>query len=1246
MPFQRIAPGWRPTVSALSLMEGRVYQIRFSNKLIVSGLLALGSLAMAVPLEAQQYLGTLTGQVKDTTGASVPNAQVSATDTVTHFTTKTVTNESGGYSIPFLTPDDYSLTITAKGFRSESRTGVTLTAGGNVNTDFALTVGSATESVEVTADVQLLDTGSANLATTFETAAVTDTPNIGRNPFVLATLAANVYSGNYMQGKASGFTNPFSGTAVQIDAAGSSGHNRLTLDGIPDDPAERLSGASYTGFVPSPEAVQEVKIQTALYDAQYGHGNGVVTNTVLRSGSNQYHGSAYFVFRDTYMDANTYERVPTQNATGTARTPRVNDTWTQPGFVIDGPLSIPHVYKGKDRTFFMVAYERIQLHQPLPYQGFVPTTTGTNPLTGATDGGEAGGDFSNLCSNFNASGVCVAGAGVQIYDPTSVTTPGANRTPFPYNIIPSSRINAAGAALLSYFPAPNSNFNSTTNYISSDTTEPNKYYSIVTRVDHSFSDRHKANATFFKDVLNQIEPNEGFPKNIGPSTTSYSSTNANAPGGDGYTVYRNNEGGSVDDVFAIKPTLVVDSRFGVIYHPFGLVYPGNVFDLSSIGINGSSLPFQSFPNTSSSDSYAGLAGGASGQISEDTLGSASLLVAKTLQRHSLRIGFDGNMSRYNVQNPQSGLGNFVFNRQFTQQNSSGLSGANCPTTNCTVGGDVNSGNAVAAMLLGVPSNGLYSNQIAYALQQIYYAFYAQDDWRVSDKLTVNMGLRWDYESPLSERYNRLNAGFCITCANPLQSSVTGLALNGGLTFVDTQSSPSRYSAPQKYANFQPRFGLAYQLAPTIVLRGGVGLIYFNTLESPLAQGYSNQTSYVATTNSVLPANFLSNPYPSGIQAPTGNSLGLATQLGQSVSYPDPNHVQPKMLQWSASLQFQLPAKMAVEIAYSGNKVSQLEINKQIDTLPASFFGTHASPLTTAQNAALNAQVTNPMAGLLPGSSLNAAKVSQYLLDVPFPEFTGVTDDYLSSGSALYNSLTVSVNKQLGHGLDMQGNFTWAKIMDQNVYLNPQDANPVRYQDPIPNLRGNLFGTYHFTQFTNLPLYERLPLGGWSLQGALRAYDGPLVPAPGGGTGSQYGTSTTYTQIGSVRNSNPTYSNFFNTCYQTIVNGAPTNVVGPTACASSASSPAFVQNPQFTLATIGPYLNIRELVHPLLDLSLFKQFKIHDSLNFELRGEFFNVLNTPNFGAPGTTPGTASYGVVTKTQVNDPRLTQLTIRMNF
>jgi hypothetical protein len=1145
---------------------------------------------------AQQYLGTISGMITDPTGAVITGAQVAAQNTSTHFVSSATTNQDGIFAIPFLTPGTYSLTVTAQGFRPETRTGVELTAGTTQRTDVSLKVGNQNEQVVVTAETAQVDTSTANLGTTLQSKQVTDLPNVGRNPFVLSTLAAGVTTQAYMQQKSSGFTNPFSGTAVQIVANGSSGHNRLTLDGSPDDPAERLSGASYTGFVPSPEAVEEVKTQTALYDAQYGHGNGAVLNTVLKSGSDQFHGSAYYVFRNTYMDANTAERRATENA-ATNPTLRANDQWSQPGFVIDGPVIIPHLYDGRGKTYFMAAYERLQLQQPLPFSGLVPTAA------------ERGGDFSALCSNFVAR-VCAPGAGVQIYDPTTADGSG-NRTPFLGNIIPSGRINAAGAALLSRYPAPNSNLSQTVNYLSSDSNEPNKYFSFVTRVDHSFSDKNKLNAKFYKAILNQLEPNEGFPTPIGPT-------------GIGYTVFRNNVGGGVDDVIVLSPTLEVDARVGVIYHPFGLVYPGNTFNLSTININGTGLPYQSFPGTSFSDSYSGLAAGNTGQISENTLGSTSVLISKIFQRHSLRVGFEGNLVRYNVQNPQSGLGVFNFDRQFTQKNS----------VSTAVGSDPNSGNPIASLLLGYPSSGSYGNQIAYALQQIYYAPFVQDDWRVSHRLTLNLGLRWDYESPFTERLNRQNTGFCTTCTNPLQALVTGLTLNGGLQFA---SSSNRYPYKQDWNNLQPRLGVEYQVTNNMVVRGGFGVIYFNTLESPLGQGFSSTTGYVASLDATHPANSLSNPFPAGANLPTGSSLGLATQLGQGLTFGDPDHTQPKITQYSVSIQTQLPFSTVLQVAYVGNKASQLEINKSIDAVPAQYYNQGAAGVTFLQT-----QVPNPMAGLLPGSSLNSATVQQQFLLTPFPEFTNVTENYIPAGNVVYNALQVSATKLLSHGFSAFGNFTWSHITDQNVYLNAQDSSPSRYQDPNPNLVANVGANYELPRLSGRPGYERHVLGGWQLNGILRAQNGPLIPSPG----SSNGGAGTVTLLSNPRLSSPTYGEAFNTCYENAAGALVMSTPKAPACASASSVPAFQQHLAFTLNNIGPYLDVRERVHPLVDVSLFKQFQLRESTNFEIRGEFFNVLNTTTFGAPGTSPGSANFGVVSLTQVNDPRLIQLTVRLNF
>lgn len=280
-----------------------MFHRRFAQKiyLLTAALLASAVFGSTVA-DAQRYLGSISGEVADASGAKIPGAQVKATEAATNFVSSALTSGAGAYTFPSLQPGTYTVSITAPGFRVETRTGLVLTAGQTQKADFNLTAGAASETIEVTADNTLLDSGSANIATTLSTREVTDLPNVGRNPFVMATLAAGVTnggSGGYFQGKSSQFTQPFSGVAVQIVADGSGGHNRLTLDGIPDDPAERFSGAGYTGFVPSPEAVQEVKVQTSIFDAQVGHGNGTVTNTVVRTGGNKLHGAAYYVFQNT-----------------------------------------------------------------------------------------------------------------------------------------------------------------------------------------------------------------------------------------------------------------------------------------------------------------------------------------------------------------------------------------------------------------------------------------------------------------------------------------------------------------------------------------------------------------------------------------------------------------------------------------------------------------------------------------------------------------------------------------------------------------------------------------------------------------------------------------------------------------------------------------------------------------------------------------------------------------------------------
>ncbi len=390
-----------------------------SSKTLRGGLclvLPLLLVLCAIPVHAQRYMAALTGDVSDPTAAKIVGATVTATDTATNFVTKATTNGTGVYTFPFLTPDTYNVTVEAKGFRTEERKGVDLTAGNNVQANFTLSVGAnANITVTVSGGAQLLDTASADLGITITHQETTDLPNFDRDPYVSTALAAGTFDSVFLQGTEMTSAESFGGFPTAIQGSGfASGHDRATLDGVPNDPSERIgtsSGNNYTGFVPSPESLQEVKSETAFYDAQYGDTGALIQNLVLRSGTNQFHGAAYFLFRNTYLDANTSVRVPTQNA-AVGPTARANNTYNQPGFVVDGPVRIPHIYDGRDKTFFMVAYEHIQFHSGAAHSYLLPSPA------------FAGGDFSSLCGgngpgtgNFNSSGLCVLGGGVQIYDP-------------------------------------------------------------------------------------------------------------------------------------------------------------------------------------------------------------------------------------------------------------------------------------------------------------------------------------------------------------------------------------------------------------------------------------------------------------------------------------------------------------------------------------------------------------------------------------------------------------------------------------------------------------------------------------------------------------------------------------------------------------------------------------------------------------------------------------------------------------
>ena len=1142
------------------------------------GLLLLAVLTSSLLARAQQFLASITGNVTDQSGALIPNAIVTFTNVETNTPTIAKANEAGVYNIPFITPGTYTAKVDAAGFATLEQKNVVLTASDKRILDVRLQPGAATETVTVSSEPQVLDTGSANLGQTLEAAAVTDLPNIGRNPFILATLSAGVFSGTYATTKASQFTQPYSGVAVQVTANGIGGHDKLTLDGIADDAPERLSGVNYTGFVPSPEAVQEVKTQTALYDAQYGHSDGLLINTVLRNGENRYHGSAYYIFQNTYLDANLYER-------SRAGLPRPNNQFNQPGGVIDGPVIIPHLYDGRDKTFFMVAYERIQNNSPQTLTALVPSLAQRN------------GDFTG---------------GRAIYDPLTTTAAGT-RSQFANNVILPGRIDPVAKALLAYIPLPNASGPNYNFVASSNTTSHDAYNSLAIRGDQALGQKNKLILTYFRSRRNQTPSQQGFPSLIGSPASK---------------VNRDNNGGSIDVVSSISPSISLDSRIGVQNHPFGLFPYGYNFNLASLGFPASvtgNIPVQTFPGTTFSDSYLGLTA-AVAQFSNSAYLNYSELLSKTFSQHAVRVGFEYQVLRYNVATPNvSNLGSFAFSRRFTEQKANSSD---------------NTGDPVAAFLLGYADSGTEQTTTQLALQQLYFAGFVQDDWRATPKLTLNLGIRYDIEQPITDRSNRFNAGFCSTCLNPIQ--VPGLApLLGGLQFTSA-SNRKPYNAD--YNNLQPRFGLAYQVNPGTVLRAGFGMTYFQTVDPGSTNGFSTTTSYISSNDGNLtPANVLSNPYPNGFNLPAGSAQGLATLAGTSLTVSTVDHRIPKVYQYSVNVQSQIPGGFVFEIGFVGTNARQLPLTRNLNYLPANLLSTPAtynSATYAQQNAYLQQTVPNPLYGVLPKSSNQGASptITRGALLTPYPLFSSVNISNLPIGTLDYAAMQDRLTRRFANGLTLLANFTWAKIMDRNTVINAADLTLPRYEDTQPNLYFTLAASYRFpTPFKSNRLAREL-LGGWEVNTVVRAQNGSLLTEPGG-----------VTQIGNARIGNQTHAQVFNTCYAD-VNGSPVASTATNTACSGAAQPAFrvVPGSNFlnNTSTALPISGVRIALAPLTDLSLFKKFQVYESATFEIRGEFFNVMNSANFGGPNESVGNALFGSTVLTQANDPRIGQLTARFNF
>jgi hypothetical protein len=1119
---------------------------------------------------AQEYRATLLGQVTDASGAAVPKARVSASNVETGVAVPATVDAEGGYLIPFLVPGNYQLTVEADGFRNFTRGPLELRVNDRLRVDVRLEIGKATDQVTVDAEAPLVETASSNRGQVVDSAAVRGLPLNGNNPFTLMGLASGVQNTGALT-----FFRPFdNGTINDFSInGGRSSTNEFQMDGVSVTVmGGRSQSRSDLGYVPPAEATQEFKIQTNTYDAQYGRTGGGIVSLSVKPGTNSYHGAVYENLRRTALEANQFSN----NAAGKPRATHLVDQW---GFEIDGPASLPKLYKAKDKTFFMFAFEHYRESQPQPQLGSVPTPE------------QRAGDFSQTLT--------AAGKLFTIYDPfttqpnpaydpkkaVSLTNLQYIRTAFPGNIVPKGQMNPVALRVLKDIPLPNQAGDPVTkanNWYAGDVSTLNFFNNYIARLDHNLNSRTRVYARWNHNYR------DGGIKNPWSWDTPARQETHN---------YRRNDGAVLDGVYTVNASTVLSARLGFTRYVTGSIQ--SLQNIPDLGLPASlagqlqakdkypQFKFENYIQTSTDDADL---------IANDNY-TAQASLMKMVGRHSIKFGGEYRLMRF-ANTPLANIsGTYNFTRSTTSSN---------PQIT-----DPNSGNAIAAFLLGTMSSGSVNLNATPYLAWRYPAIFFQDDWQITRRLTINVGLRWDMERPPVERYDRQNRGFDFSAPSPVQAP--GLDLHGGLLFAGQNGAP-RPAFDTKWNNWQPRFGLAYRVLQNrpLVFRGGVGRYFLPTTEYGGLLGYSQSTNVTASTDTFSPLRLVSDPFPSGLLQPTGSSLGLGTAVGSAISFSDPTRAIPYVWQYSAGFQYELKAGIMVEASYAGSQTRRIQTSRDLNalTLQQLALGT----------AYLSANVANPFYGVLPAASTVGATqtVSRRKLLVPYPQFASVVENNISNGQSWYNSLQAKLQQRFKFGLSYLFSYTWSKTMEATTLLNPQDTQFSRelasFDTPHRLVAS---GTYRFPfgpgrSYLSHGIVSHL-VGGWDFNWVATFQSGTPIALPD------------YYIYGDPRlTSGQTLNRWFDT-----------------------SSSIWVARPPDTLRTAklnSP--NIRRHTAPQLDVKLVRNFRITERQTLQFRASAFNATNTPLFDVPNTSPTSTLFGVVPITQRNLPRSIELGVRYSF
>ena len=1165
--------------------------------------------AVAAVATAQETRGRITGQVVDASKAAVAGAPVTVTDVARGTVVSVTTNGEGLFQANYLLPGTYEVAVEMTGFKKYIRKDVAVEFNQTRDVSIALEVGAIEEAVSVVAEPATINTSDANLGLTVDAKRLADLPLIHGDPYKIMGLAAGVtHSGSQRLDR------PYEPTHIVGYAYDGTRSNRsdLLIDGLPSTSTANANEV-IASYVPPSDMVQEFKVQTATFDAQFGNTEGGVTSIGIKAGTNRFHGSAYYFAEPVSLAANDYF--------GKARgQERVDSSSNRPGFHVTGPVRIPGLYDGRDKTFFSIGYERIKDVRPRFDAGgssWVPTEALRR------------GDFSAYSSN------------ITIYDPLTRVPAGNGQftgQPFPGNVIPANRINPVARRVLEYYSLPKSP-GLAGNIFDSTLAEVADYDTTTFRLDQQVASNNKmfVRGSWYKRDSNYNE--------------YFGNTEA-----DGTLFQFISYQAVIDDVHTFNPTTVLNVRYG--WNRFernsGQQPDALDFDLTRLDFPAeyNSLvadALRRFPRFNfDGDNMVDVAYG--GDFRPTTSHTAAATLSKALSSHMVRGGVEMRIYREDsLSTANATSGEYTFNNTYTRQNSAS-------------GGDFNGLQAYASFLLGLPTTTSLLRPSDYSEYSKTWGFFVQDDWRVNEKLTVNAGLRYEVETPLTERNDKSVSGFDFAYVQPIQGQaqanyaalndpalkalVPQLNVTGGLMFAGVDGGSRLYNAPKN--TLLPRFGFAYQANSKTVVRGGVGL-FAGFLGQRRGDVFTN--GFAQTTTIGLATNAFGAPIPRNIESallsqpilePVGNEQGRQTSLGQNIQFFNQEPGVSKQLRWQIGFQRELPANFTLEASYVGNRGYDIEINRNINALPNRYLNPDNSrtPAMVANNAFLTAQVANPFRGLLPGSGFNNATIARSQLLRPYPAYGDITTTN-NDGTSSYHSAQLSLQKRFSHGYTLGVAYTYSRWMQATEYLNPDDAEPtevisdldVPHRLSVSGIVNLPFGKGR-RFLSNAGGLTNALLGGWQLQGVYTYQTGfPIAFATVNATSGAV-TPDAFHNGGPIAlpSDQRDTNQWFNTdAFTSVLSG---NATDATPVNHLRSLPV-----RFGDARRDSINNV--------DLSLIKDVQLRGDVKLQLRAEFINAFNSPYFPGPVVNPTQSTFGAISASnQENYARRAQLGVKVVF